>query len=154
MIILGIDPGSTRIGFGVIDHQPSSVKCLAYGTIDNPGTNRSFDLQNTARELAELIKRFHPETAVVERLFFTKNQKTAMAVAETRGVILLTLADKGIPLQEYTPLQVKQAVANFGQADKKQVQRMVQLIFGLTEPVRPDDAADALALALCSTTQR
>jgi len=152
MIVLGIDPGSTRIGFGVIEKGNRNFVCLAYGTIDNPGLSRGNDLKNTSKELKELIARFSPELVVVERLFFSKNQKTAMAVSETRGVILLTCAELHIPVQEVTPLQVKQAVASYGNADKKQVQAMVQTIFGLKEAVKPDDAADALALALCYAT--
>jgi len=150
MITLGIDPGSTCIGFGVVEHQRSGARCLAYGTIENSGNDRALALQHTAQELLKVLAKHKPSVAVVERLFFTKNQKTAMAVAETRGVILLTLADSGVPVQELTPLQVKQAIAQYGQADKKQMQRMVQMILGLKETIKPDDAADALALALCA----
>ncbi len=153
MIALGIDPGSTRIGFGVIEHAKGIARCLTYGTIDNLGKNRGIDLQHTQQELSALIDRYHPQIAVVERLFFTKNQKTAMAVAETRGVIILTITNHLIPIQELTPLQVKQFVAHYGQADKKQIQRMVQMILGLKEAIKPDDAADALALALCASMQ-
>ena len=154
MIILGIDPGSTRIGFGIIKQEQNRFQCLAYGTIDNPGKERGADLKNTATELATLISQYRPDCAVIEKLFFTKNQKTAMAVSETRGVLVLTCAQHGIPIQEYTPLQVKQAVASYGGASKQQIQRMVQALFGLSEPVRPDDAADALALALCASDPR
>ncbi|MEK7582528.1 MAG: crossover junction endodeoxyribonuclease RuvC [Patescibacteria group bacterium] len=150
MITIGIDPGSTKIGFGVVEHDKSRARCLTYGTIINPGVNRAHDLKHTAQELSTLIKQYRPTLAVVERLFFTKNQKTAMVVAETRGVIILTLANHAVAIQELTPLQVKQAVAHYGQADKKQMQRMVQMILGLKEVIKPDDAADALALALCA----
>jgi len=149
MIILGIDPGSSRIGFGIIDQQRSGARCLAYGAINTPGIDRADDLKYTATELATLIKKYRPEQAVVEKLFFTKNQKTAMMVAETRGVILLTLANHAVAVQEITPLQVKNSIAGYGQANKKQMQRMVQMIFSLDKPITPDDAADALALALC-----
>jgi crossover junction endodeoxyribonuclease RuvC len=152
MIILGLDPGSTRIGFGLVNFEHGKFTCLAYGTIDTPGVSRADDLTYTAQELNNLIDRFKPSVAVIEKLFFTKNQKTAMAVSESRGVLLLTCALRDIDVQEVTPIQVKQAIASYGGADKKQIQRMVKLVFGLQEDVRPDDAADALALALCCNT--
>ena len=148
-IILGIDPGTTIIGFGVVRVSGNRFEPLEHGIISNPGKDKALDLENTTRLLSALIEKHRPVTASVERLFFFSNQKTAMAVSEMRGVILLTLARHRIPVKEFTPLQVKQQICNYGLADKKQVQRMVQKLLGLKEFVRPDDAADALALAIC-----
>ncbi len=147
--ILGIDPGTTLIGFGVIQSEPNGFRCLDYGTIRHQGDDAGANLMHTASALASLILKHKPAIAAVERLFFTKNQKTAMAVGEMRGVIMLTFAQHGIPVREFTPLQVKRAIAGYGGADKKQVQRMAQMILRIKEPISPDDAADALALAMC-----
>lgn len=149
MIILGIDPGTTQIGFGVIEKQDNKLVCLDYGTVKNSGKNRIADYQNTSKKLSELITKHSPELTSVEKLFLFKNQKTVMAVSEMRGVIMLTLANHGLPIYEFTPLQVKQAVSSYGRADKKQVEAMVRLILGLKEEIKPDDAADALAIAIC-----
>ncbi len=152
MIILGIDPGTTRIGFGVVRVTGNKFEPLDYGIIKNPGKDKLFDYKNTARSLAELIKKHSPDVASVERLFFFKNQKTVMSVGEMRGVIMLTLANHDLPVVEFTPMQVKQAIASYGGADKKQVQKMVRLVLGIKEEIRPDDAADALAIAICGAS--
>ncbi len=149
MTILGIDPGSTRIGYGVVQWEGAQATCLAFGAFDYPGTSAAPRFLDVERQLTELIAQHAPDRAGIEKLFFVKNRTTGMAVSEMRGVLLLTLARHGIPVAEFTPPQVKQAVAGYGQADKGQVQRMVQLLLKLAEPVRPDDAADALAVALC-----
>ncbi len=149
MICLGIDPGTTRIGYGIIDVAGTSVKPLAWGVIENAGKDTLADKADTRTALANLISTWRPAAAGIERLFFMNNKKSAMAVAEMRGVIMLTIADHGIPLHEFTPLQVKQRICGHGQAKKPQVQRMVRLLLGIREEIRPDDAADALALAMC-----
>ncbi|KKS25120.1 MAG: Crossover junction endodeoxyribonuclease RuvC [Candidatus Yanofskybacteria bacterium GW2011_GWC2_41_9] len=149
MIILGIDPGTTQIGFGIIEKKNNKLACVVYGIIKNTGKDKPRDYQNTAERLSDLIKKYSPDLTSVERLFMFKNQKTVMAVSEMRGVIMLTLANHGLPIYEFTPLQVKQAVSSYGRADKKQVENMVRLILGLKEEIRPDDAADALAIAIC-----
>lgn len=150
-VVLGIDPGTTIIGFGVVRASGNALEPLEHGIISNPGKDKALDLENTARLLSAIIEKHRPTAASVERLFFFNNKKTAMAVSEMRGVILLTLARHRIPVQEFTPLQVKQQICNYGKAEKKQVQKMVQMLLGLKEVVRPDDAADALALAICGT---
>ncbi len=149
MIIIGIDPGTTRIGFGIIKNEGNQFEPLDYGIIQNPGKEKLFDYQNTAKELSKLIKKYKPDLASVERLFFFKNQKTVMSVGEMRGVIMLTLANHNLPVVEFTPLQVKQSLSGYGGADKSQVQRMVRMILGIKEEIKPDDAADALAIAIC-----
>lgn len=148
MITLGIDPGTTRIGYGIVQQERNRLACLDYGIlkIDH---NKLVGFKDAERELTKLIKKHKPDQAGVEKLFFFKNQKTIMAVSEMRGVLLLTLAKHGISIQEFTPLQVKQNVSAYGRAEKGQVQRIVQLLLGLKEPIKPDDAADALAIAIC-----
>jgi len=154
MVIIGIDPGTTQIGFGVIKNESNRFKALDYGIIKNSGKDKLFDYKKTAKELSKLIKKHKPELAVVERLFFFKNQKTVMSVGEMRGVIMLTLANHNLPVLEFTPMQIKQAVSGHGGADKNQVQRMVRLILGIKEEIKPDDAADALAIAICGVNNK
>jgi crossover junction endodeoxyribonuclease RuvC len=153
MRILGIDPGTATVGYGVIEsaHPSELPKVLGYGCIltdkKDPAEKR---LAVINRDLRHLIRKYKPHTAAVEKIFFYKNQKTAIAVAQARGVILLTLAQEKIVVAELTPLQVKQTITNFGRAEKKQVQYMVKQLLGLKVIPKPDDAADALALALCA----
>lgn len=154
MRYLGIDPGTTRIGYGIIEDAGGGLTPLSWGIITNAGTDASADKQSTAAQLAALITAWRPDVAAVEKLFFINNKRSAMAVSEMRGVIMLTLADRGIPAHEYTPLQVKQRVCGHGGAQKAQVQRMVRLLLHITEDIRPDDAADALALAICRSAER
>ncbi|MEK7125003.1 MAG: crossover junction endodeoxyribonuclease RuvC [Patescibacteria group bacterium] len=155
MIFLGIDPGTTKIGYGIVEYQNNAFSCLAYGIIGKPGTDRQDSFLDTATRIRELITQFRPVAAGIERLFFEKNQKTAMAVSEMRGVILATLAQCGIPVHELTPLEVKKSISGYGRAEKRQVQLMVQRILGYAEPIRPDDAADALAIAIsCASAPR
>jgi crossover junction endodeoxyribonuclease RuvC len=152
MRYLGIDPGTTIIGYGVIEEIRGVFRSLEYGVIRNPGKDSSADKQATVAALKELIARHTPDRAAVERLFFLNNKNTAFTVSEMRGVIMLSLADHRVPTMEFTPMQVKQRVCGSGRADKKQVQRMVRLLLKIQEEVKPDDAADALALALCCAT--
>lgn len=148
--IIGIDPGFADMGFGVVTCNDSKLTCLDYGSIKTSKTiSLSERLLKLEQGLQKIIEKHQPDKASVEQLFFCNNTKTAIAVGQARGVILLTLIKNKIPLVECTPLQVKQAVTGYGKADKKQVQQMVKIILGLKEIPRPDDAADALAMAVC-----
>ena len=131
----------------------NSFVCVDYGIL-KVGSDKLTGFKEASRELEKLIKKHKPDQAGIERLFFFKNQKTVMAVSEMRGVLLLTLAENNIPIQEFTPLQVKQSISAYGRAEKAQMQRIVQLLLNLKEPIRPDDAADALAIAICCTNNR
>lgn len=154
MISIGIDPGTTRIGYGIIQSERNKMTCVAYGIISNTGKDKLFDFKETEKNLSVLIKKYKPDVAGIEKLFFFKNQKTIMAVSEMRGVIMLTLAKHNLPTHEFTPLQVKQNISAYGRADKDQVQRMVRMLLNLKEPIKPDDAADALAIAICSASTK
>ena len=154
MISLGIDPGTTRIGYGVVQHERNKMSCIAYGIISNTGKDKMFDFVETEKALTKLIKKYKPDMAGIEKLFFFNNQKTVMAVSEMRGVIMLTLAKHHLLVHEFTPLQVKQNISAYGRADKDQVQRMVRMLLNIKEPIKPDDAADALAIAICSASTR
>ncbi|MFA4830609.1 MAG: crossover junction endodeoxyribonuclease RuvC [Patescibacteria group bacterium] len=147
--IIGIDPGFGRIGWGVIEKQNGDWIHVAHGCIETgagePFTDRLAELH---RELNKIIKKYHPDRAAVEDLFFFKNVKTAMKVGQARGVILLTLSQAGMPIDEFTPLQVKQAMTGYGRAEKGQMQKMVKVILHLKCASLQDDAADALAAAL------
>ena len=150
MRILGIDPGVATIGFGVVDIQRGMHRLVQYGVITTPpGIPLSRRLLQIAQDMAELLERFRPDEAAVEELFFTKNITTGIAVAHGRGVILLEVERSGCPVFEYTPMQVKQAVAGYGKAEKRQVMLMTQRLLHMQSIPRPDDAADALAIALC-----
>jgi len=151
MIVLGIDPGTATTGYGLVqEHEDGSLAVLTYGVIltspDDPMPERLIELH---RQLHALILLHRPHSGAVEKLFFQKNVRTALAVGQARGVVLMTLAACDVPLEEYTPLEVKQAVAGYGGADKHQVQQMVRALLSLPEIPRPDDAADALAVAIC-----
>ncbi len=151
MIILGIDPGTATTGFGVIESQKNNLwKAIEFGVITTHKTAGDAErLKILATDLQLIIKKFKPEAAGVEKIFFSSNQKTIITVAQARGAILLTLEQLKIPIYEFTPLQVKNTVTGYGGADKKQVQFMVKREFGLKTVPKPDDAADALAIALC-----
>ena len=150
MRILGIDPGFAIVGWGIIDYNGSHFKVIAYGSIQTPPTMRPEErLRAIYDELAALIDKFSPDEMAVEELFFNTNQTTGIKVAQARGVILLCAEQKGIRISEYTPLQVKQSVTGYGRADKKQVITMVTMLLGLAKPPKPDDTADALAIAVC-----
>ena len=150
MRILGIDPGVATIGFGLIEAERANVRLLRYGVITTPaGLRLSNRLYQISRDMSELLNQFKPDEAAVEELFFSKNITTGIAVAHGRGVILLEAERAGVPAFEYTPMQVKQAVAGYGGADKRQVMLMTQRLLKMKEIPRPDDAADALAIATC-----
>lgn len=150
MIILGIDPGVATIGFGLIDANRTENRLLRYGVITTPaGIPLSNRLLQISNDIEELIRTFQPDEMAVEELFFSKNITTGIAVAHGRGVILLSAEKLGVPVFEYTPMQVKQAVAGYGKAEKRQVMDMTRRLLKMKEIPRPDDAADALALAVC-----
>lgn len=150
MIILGIDPGTATTGFGVVDKKGTKLECLAYGIIETPaGQDAGERLLQIGQDLEDIIKKYKPEIVSVESLYFFKNLKTAIPVAQARGVIIQTVYKKKIRLAEYTPLQAKMAVTGYGKASKLQVQKMVMNLLGLKKMPKPDDAADALALAIC-----
>ena len=150
MRILGIDPGIAIVGWGIIDCDGTHFHTVAYGAIrtsaDEPVERR---LARVYRELDEIIKKYTPDEVSIEELFWNTNQKTGIIVAEARGVILLCADQNGMPIYEYTPLQVKQSVVGYGRAEKKQVISMVTMLLSLASPPSPDDTADALALAVC-----
>ena len=150
MIILGIDPGVATIGFGLVRAERNRNQLLRYGVITTPpGIPLSNRLLQISNDMEELIHAFHPDEMAVEELFFTKNITTGIAVAHGRGVILLAAEKLGVPVFEYTPMQVKQAVVGYGKAEKRQVMLMTQHLLHMKEIPKPDDAADALALAIC-----
>ena len=150
MIILGIDPGVATIGFGLVRAERNRNQLLRYGVITTPpGIPLSNRLLQISNDMEELIHAFHPDEMAVEELFFTKNITTGIAVAHGRGVILLAAEKLGVPVFEYTPMQVKLAVVGYGKAEKRQVMLMTQRLLHMKEIPRPDDAADALALAIC-----
>ena len=153
MIILGIDPGTATTGYGVIDYKKKNKKqivCLDYGIIQtSPKQSVGERLIQLNFDLNEIIKKYKPEMAAVESLFFFKNLKTAMPVSQARGVIIYTLSKKNVPFIDITPQQAKTSVTGYGKATKNQVQKMVQNLLCLEELPKPDDAADALAIAIC-----
>ncbi|MFH1461187.1 MAG: crossover junction endodeoxyribonuclease RuvC [Patescibacteria group bacterium] len=150
MIILGIDPGTALTGYGLIKKQADNLELIDYGCIKTePNLSTAERLNKLNRELAGLIKKYKPNKMAVEDIFFFKNLKTVFKVSQARGVILARAAQMKIPILEYTPLQVKQAVACYGRAEKSQVQKMVKTLLKLKEIPKPDDAADALATAIC-----
>ena len=150
MIILGIDPGIAITGYGVITLDKSKkIKCVSYGCIrTEPKTESPQRLKILYNQLSQLIKKYKPDALVIEKLYFFKNLKTAMPVSEARGVILLAAVKRKIPIIQITPLQVKLAMTGYGRAKKKQIQRSVQRFLKLDKIPSPDDAADALALAI------
>jgi len=148
LIILGIDPGITRIGFGVVESNGNNLSCLAYGILKNTGKGPGI-YKDAADKVSKIINKYKPDAVAVEKLFFFKNQKTAIPVAQMRGVMLWAIENSGLPFYEFTPLEIKSAITNYGRAEKKQVQNMVRLILKITTDIKPDDAADALAIAVC-----
>lgn len=150
MIILGIDPGLATVGWGVIESVRGRTRPLAYGAIITPAhTDIEARLLMIQRDMEELIDKYKPDEMAIEELFFNTNITTGIAVAEARGVILCTAHKLGVRISEYTPLQVKQAVVGYGKAEKHQVIAMVTSLLKLAKPPKPDDTADALAIALC-----
>lgn len=150
MRILGVDPGYAIVGVGCIDYEGNRFKIVEYGAITTEAGEEMFDrLKKIYDELCEIIERVKPDAMAIEELFFQNNQKTAINVAQARGVLALAAKNYDIPIFEYTPLQVKQAVVGYGRAEKTQVQQMTKAILGLSAVPKPDDTADALAIAVC-----
>ena len=150
MRIMGIDPGVATIGFGIIEAEKSQFRLIQCGVITTPAhTALSERLSQIYHDLSQLLEAFQPDAVSVEELFFNTNITTGIAVAHGRGVILLACQQAGVRIYEYTPLQVKQSVVGYGKAEKKQVMEMVRRLCGLKTAPKPDDAADAVALALC-----
>lgn len=151
MIIIGIDPGTATTGYGIINQGKSQPMLVDFGVITtNKKLSDAERLKILAQDINQLIKKFKPTVMGVEKLFFTTNQKTVMTVSQARGVVLLVAQDKNLPIFEFTPLQVKSFICGYGKADKKQVQYIVQKTFKLKTAPKPDDAADALAIAMCT----
>lgn len=150
MLVVGIDPGTATTGFGLVRDTENGLEMVDYGVITTPAGERPEQrLLHLAINLNQLIMRHNPESGAVEKLFFQRNVTTAMSVGQARGVALLVLAKNSIPVGEYTPMEVKQAVTGYGAADKRQIQQMVKALLGMDDIPRPDDAADALAVAIC-----
>ena len=150
MIILGIDPGVATVGFGVVSYDRGTLTPVRYGVISTPAGDRlASRLSRIFHDVTELIDTFHPEVISVEELFFNTNITTGISVAHGRGAVLLAAEEQHVPLAEYTPLQIKQAITGYGRADKKQMMEMVRRLLNLPSVPRPDDAADALAVAIC-----
>ena len=149
--ILGIDPGSTTIGYGVLSYKNSNAKPLTvgYGYIDLKKYHGQHKLLQLHKDLKELIKQYKPDCMAVENVYFFKNAKTITTVMQSKGVILLTAAMFNVTIHEYTPLQIKQTISGYGRADKKFIQKLVQSSLAIKSDIKPDDASDALAIALC-----
>jgi crossover junction endodeoxyribonuclease RuvC len=155
MVILGLDPGYGRTGYGIIKVTDKDHIALDYGIIE---TNKDLPFEQRlleiSKDLKNIIKKYKPEECAIEELFFGQNVKTAIHVAEARGALILKITENAIPVKTYTPLQVKSAVSGYGKADKSQVQKMVLEILNLSKIPSPDDAADALAVAICHAFNR
>mgnify|MGYP001137506770 CR=1 FL=1 len=151
MVVVGIDPGTATTGYGfVAEKDNGELEALDYGVILTPaGESMQIRLQTIFNQLKSLLLLHRPNSGAVEKLFFQRNVTTALSVGQARGVILLAMAEHNIPVAEYTPLEVKQAIAGYGGAEKAQVQLMVKALLSLSDIPRPDDAADALAIAIC-----
>lgn len=155
MLVLGIDPGTATTGFGLVESKGNRLGVVDFGIISTPAAMIMPErLVLIHQGVNQLIQQHQPDMVAVEQIFYHRNAKTVITVAQSRGVILLTAADAGVKVCEYTPLQVKQSVVGYGQAEKRQVQVMVQRILGLPDPPKPDDAADALAIAICHLHSR
>jgi len=150
MIIIGIDPGYAITGFGIVEYKNNKFTVIDFGVISTKST-MPFEkrLLSISEGLADLFQKYKPDSMAIEELFFSRNTTTAIGTAQARGVAVLSGAQAGINVYEYTPLQVKVAVSGYGRADKNQVQQMVKILLNLKEIVKPDDAADALAVAIC-----
>lgn len=150
MRIIGIDPGYAILGYGVVDFNANKFTLVSYGVITTEAnTEMPERLKTIYSELMEIIQEFEPDVASIEELFFNSNAKTAIKVGEARGAAILACANSGLPIYEYTPLQIKQALAGYGRAGKDQIQQIVKSVLGLKEIPRPDDAADGVAAAIC-----
>ncbi len=152
MIVLGIDPGFGRVGYGVIDYTKNQYKVIEYGCISTePNSDFPKRLKKIEQDLTEIIGKYKIDASSIEELYFNNNSKTAIKVAEARGVILNTLETNHIPIFEYTPLQAKLAIVGYGRADKQQVKTMVKRFLNLESMPKLDDTTDALAIAICHT---
>ena len=150
MRILGIDPGYAIVGVGVIEYTHGRFQVVGYGAVTTQAnTNFTVRLKTIYDEVSLLIAKYQPQAMAIEKLYFNDNQKTAIDVAQARGVILLAAANAGVPIYEYTPLQVKLAVVGYGRAEKRQMQEMTRSLLRLKSVPKPDDTADALAIAIC-----
>lgn len=150
MTIIGIDPGYAIIGYGIIEYENNHFNVIDFGAVTTEAhTDFNDRLFQIYTDLSVLMMKHRPDVMAIEKLYFNTNQKTAIAVAEARGVILLTARQNGVPICEYTPLQVKQSVVGYGRAEKKQVQEMIRVLLNLDKVPKPDDTADALAMAVC-----
>ncbi|MBT6068805.1 crossover junction endodeoxyribonuclease RuvC [Candidatus Peregrinibacteria bacterium] len=150
MIILGIDPGTATTGFAILKQRSDSLQLIDYGCIRTKAEKPHHErLNEIAKDLTDIINKYKPTTCAIEKLFFSKNIKTAMTVSEARGVLMQQASNAGLDIYEYTPNEVKSTVTGDGKADKLQVQKMVKVILNLREIPKPDDAADAIAIALC-----
>jgi crossover junction endodeoxyribonuclease RuvC len=150
VLVLGIDPGTATTGYGLVREQDQELHLKGYGVIITPAKQQLHQrLQTIYSDLTALIQEHQPEVAAVEELFFSRNARTALSVGHARGVVLLALAHAGLPVFEYKPLEIKQAVAGYGGADKRQVQEMVRMLLSLDHVPQPDDAADGVAVAVC-----
>jgi crossover junction endodeoxyribonuclease RuvC len=150
MLILGLDPGTATTGYGLVrEHDDGTLEAVAYGVITTLPKDAMPDrLRQLYQAIAALIREYQPDAAAVEMLFFGRNITTAITVAQGRGVLLLALVDAGLPIREYKPAQIKQAISGYGNAPKKQMQEMIRALLGLDSIPRPDDAADALGVAI------
>lgn len=152
---MGVDPGTATTGWAIIEEKNCQPRAIAYGSINTPkNKTEESRLCEICKDLSAVIKKYHPQEAAIEKLFFFKNQKTVIPVSQARGAILLTLEQKGVTVFGYTPLQVKQALTGYGRAEKKQIQLMAKNILGLKTIPRPDDTADAIAIAICHLNSR
>ena len=150
MLVIGIDPGTATTGYGLVRDNADALEMVDFGVIETPaGLLLPERLLLLHDQLNQILLLHQPDSGAVEKLFFQRNVRTAMAVGQARGVVLLALAEAGLKVAEYTPLEVKQAVAGYGAAEKTQVQQMVRALLGMESVPRPDDAADALAIAIC-----
>lgn len=150
MRIIGIDPGYAIVGFGIIEYDNGKFKTVDYGAITTPaGIDFNRRLETIYADMCEILDAYKPESLAIEKLYFQNNQKTAIDVAEARGVILLSAVQRNILIREYTPLEVKKSITGYGQAVKKQVQEMTKRVLHLSAIPKPDDTADALAIAVC-----
>ena len=151
MAVIGIDPGTAITGYGVVEEGPAgNLHAVTYGILETQaGIEPSLRLLSLSKQLSRILKTFTPESGAVEMLFFQRNVKTAISVGQARGIILLSLAERDIPVFEYNPMDVKQSVTGYGKADKAQIQQMVKTLLHLEDIPKPDDAADALAVAIC-----
>ncbi|MCD1147048.1 crossover junction endodeoxyribonuclease RuvC [Peptoniphilus sp. KCTC 25270] len=155
MRIIGIDPGIAIVGYGIIDIVGNGFSVVDYGIIETPSTMDELErLKSIYDSMNILIDRYNPQEAAIEELFFNKNIKTAIQVAQARGVELLACMNRGLEVYEYTPLQIKQAVVGYGRAEKKQIQEMVKMLLNLKSIPKPDDAADGLAIAITHAHSR